>query len=233
MCRESCLFPHPAILEHIGDRANGTDILRYMLLRSPTNELDNQSMEAPPQAYSGCHASQPASVHLHALSLANREADSYPGLPVMEPFKQSNENGEFASLCLDYDQAQIQPFVKVPSPAKTSPRILQAPINRPSSGSPTRGQQNQPGTEEKGISQSQSGSTHEKKELLRAMESFAEFDPDILNESPDDCEYNDDDSPAGSEVDDNTPDVDDQKTAAERQAEKRKAKRFRLVHALD
>lgn len=232
MCRESCLFPHPAILEHPGDHPNETDILRYMLLRSPTDELDNQNMEAPPQAYSGCHAPQPASVHVHVLSFANREVDSYPGLPVIEPYRQSNESGEFTSLCLDYDQAQFQPSAKVSLPAKTSPRILQAPIRHPSSGSPARGQRTQPGTEENDISQNQFGSTEEKNELLRAIDSLAHFDPDIFNESPDDCEYNDDDSPPGSEVDENGPDVDDQRTEAERQAEKRKAKRFRLVYTI-
>lgn len=189
-------------------------------------------MEAPPQAHSGCHASQPASAHVHALSFVNRETDSYPGLQLTDPYKQSNQSGEFSSLCLDYDQTQFQTSAKVSPPTKTSPRILQAPINRPPSGSPARGQQTLPGTEEKGISQSQFESTDEEDDSLRAIESFGHFDPDIPNESPDDFEYNDDDSPPGSEVDENTLDVDDQKTAAERQAEKRKAKRFRLVHTV-
>lgn len=232
MSRESCLFPHTAVLEHTGDCANGTDISRYMLLPSPTDELDNQSMRAPPQAYPGCHAPQPASAHVHALPFVNHETDSYRGLPLMDPYKQSNESGEFASQCLDYDQAQFQASSKVSPPAKTSPRIFQAPISRPSSGSPARGQQIRPGTEEKGISQSQFGTTDEKDESLRAIESFAHFDPDIPNESPDDFEYDDDDSPLGSEVDENTADVGEQKSTAERQAEKRKAKRFRLVHTI-
>lgn len=199
-----------------------------MLLPSPADELDNQSMEAPPQAYPGCHAPQPASAHVHALSFVNHETDSYRGLPLMDPYKQSNESGEFASLCPDFDQAQFQASAKVSPPAKTSPRIFQASISRPASGSPARGQQIRPGTEEKGISQSQFGTTDEKDESLRAVESFAHFDPDIPNESQDDFEYDDDDSPPGSEIDESTLDVDEQKSA-ERQAEKRKAKRFRFV----
>lgn len=188
-------------------------------------------MKASTQVYSGCHAPQSASAHVHALSFENCETDSYPAMPVMEPIKQSTESEEFVSLCLDYDQAQFQASAKVSTPAKTSPRILQAPINPPSSGSPVRGQQTRPGTEEKGIRQRQYWSTHDKNETLRAIESFAQFDQDIPNESPDDFEYNDDDSP-GSEIDENTRDVNEQETAAERQAEKRKAKRFRLVHTI-
>lgn len=203
-----------------------------MLLPSPTDELDNQSMEAPRQAYSDCHAPQPALAHEHALSFVNHETDSYPGLPLMDPYKQSNESGEFASLCPDYEQAQLQASAKVSPPAEASPGIFQAPISRPQSGSPARGQQMRPGTEEKGISQSQFGTADEKDGLLRAIESFAHFEQDIPSESPDDFEYDDDDSAPGSEVDENILDVDEQKTAAERQAEKRKAKRFRLVQTI-
>lgn len=222
MSREAVCF-HTAVLEHTGDCANGTDILRYMLLPSPTDELDNQRMEAPPQAYSDCHAPQPASAHEHALSFVNHDTDSYRGLPLMDPYKQSNESGEFASPCPDYEQAQSQASAKASPPAEASPRIFQAPISRPSSGSPARGQQIRPGTEEKGIRQSQFGTTDEKDESL------AHFDQDIPSEGPDDFEYEDDESAPGSEVDENTLDVDEQKTAAERQAEKRKAKRFRFV----
>lgn len=206
--------------------------MRYMLLPSPTDELDKQSMEAPPQAYSGCHAPQPASAHEHALTFVNQDTDSDRGLPLMDPYKQSNESGEFASPCPDYEQAQSQASAKVSPPAEASPRIFQGPISRPSSESPARGQQIRPRTNEKGISQSQFGTTDEKDESLRVIESFAHFDQDIPSESPDDFEYDDDDSAPGSEVDENTLDVDEQKTAAERQAEKRKAKRFRFVETI-
>lgn len=231
MCTESCLFPHPGVLEQTGDSAKGTDILRYMLLRSPTHELDNQSMEATLQACSGYHVPQPASSHVHALSFMNRKPYHHPGLSTMEPYRQPNESEDFASLCLDFDQAQFHASAEAFSPAKTSPRILQAIINRPSCGSPARGQQTRSETE-KGTNWSQFRTTDEKNEVLRAIESFAHFDPESLSENPDDFECNEDDSPPGSEIDENTPDGDDQSSAAERQAEKRKAKRFRLVDAI-
>ena len=229
MSRESCLFLPTAVLEHTGDCANGTDILRYMLLPSPSDELDNQSMQAPTQAYS---SPQRASVHVHALSFVNHEADSYRGLPLMDLYKQSDGSGKCASLCPDYIQDQFQASAKVTPPTQPSLSSFQAPISPPLSGSPARAHQIRPGTEEKGISQSQFGATDEKDELLRGIESFAHFDTEIPNESPDDFEYDDDDSAPGSEADENTLDVDEQKTAAERQAEKRKAKRFRLVHTI-
>lgn len=223
------MFLYPAVLEQKGDSAKRTDILRYMLLRLPTHELDNQSMEATLPACSSYHVPQPASSHVHALSFLNREPYPHPGLPTMEPYRQSNESGDFASLCLDFDQAQFQAYAEASSPAKTSPIILQALINRPSCGSPARGHQSRSETEDKGINQSQFRSTDEENELLRAIESFAHLDPESLSENPNDFECNEDDSPPGSETDENTPEGDDQRTPAERQAEKRKAKRFRLV----
>lgn len=218
-----------AVLEHTGDCANGTDILRYMLLPSPSDELDNQSMEAPSQAY---FAPQAASAHVHVLSFVNQEADSYRGLPLMDPYKQSDKSGECARLCPDHDQDHFQASAKVSPPAQPTLTSFQTPISPPSSGSPARAHQIRPGTKEKGISQSQFGTTDEKDESLRGIESFAHFDIDIPNESTDDFEYDDNDSAPGSEADENTLDVDEQKSATERQAEKRKAKRFRLVHTI-
>lgn len=226
------MFLPTVVLEHTGACAGGTDILRYMLLPSPSDELDNQSMEAPLQVYS---APQPASAHVHALPFVNYEADSYHGLPLMDSYKQSGGSGEYASLCPDYDQDRFQASANVSPPAQPTLTSFQAPISPSSSRSPARAHQIRPGTagtEEKGISQSQSGTTDEKDESLRGIESFAHFETDIPNESPDDFEYDDDDSAPGSEVDENTLDVDDQKTATERQAEKKKAKRFRLVHTI-
>ena len=184
-------------------------------------------MEAS-QSCSGYHALQPASALVHALSSMNGEPYHNPSFPTMETYKQSNESGDFASLCLDFDQAQFQASVETSSPAKSSPRVINALTNRPLSGSPARGHQSQ----EKGINHSQFRPTGEKNKLLRAVESFAHFNPENLSENQDDFEYNEDDSPTGSEVDENALDCDKQKTAAERQAEKRKAKRFRLVDTI-
>lgn len=229
MCIESFLFQHPAVLVQTGDLAKGTDISGYMLPRSPIHELGSQNMETTLQACSGYHLPQHASSQLHALSFMDREPYPHSKLPTTEPYRQSNESGDFATQCLDFDHAQFRDCAEAFSPVKTSHGLLQALTSHPSCGSPARGQQTLFETEEEGINQSQFRSTDEKNESLRAIETFAHLHPESLRGNPDDFEFDEDGSPPGSEIDENTPDGDDQSNAAERQAEKRKAKRFRFV----
>ncbi len=173
--------------------------------------------------------SPPMSPQLYPHPMTSREADlsiDWPSPQLYTPFLIQIDDS--TRPCLDFDRAHAKIYRPASNPAECSMELPQALTSL----SPyTRGRQSTPDLLGKASALSQGRSIDKEDCRLTPVASFPSFIPKIQVENvEDDLDYDEEDSPLGSEVDENMADGDNQKTTAEIRAEKRKSKRFRLAN---